>query len=61
MSLPDVPSHNASGMRRILVAIRHAEGGLPLVAMRARLLAEKLGAELTLVSCVFDPLTAFEL
>jgi universal stress protein E len=48
-------------MKRILVAIRHAEHGLPLAATHARLLAEKLGAELTLVSCMFDPLTAFEL
>jgi universal stress protein E len=48
-------------MRRVLVAIRSSERGLPVAATHARLLAETLGAELTLVSCVFDPLTAFEL
>ena len=48
-------------MKRVLVAIRSSERGLPVAAIHARLLAESLGAELTLVSCVFDPLTAFEL
>jgi hypothetical protein len=32
-----------------------------MAAVHARLLAATLGAELTLVSCVFDPLTQFEL
>ena len=60
MSLPHVHGR-ASVMKRILVAVRYAEDGLPLATRHARLLAEKLGAELTLVSCVYDPLTEFEL
>lgn len=53
--------HGGSTMKRILVAIRHEERGLPRAAVHARLLAESLGAELVLVSCVFDALIAFEL
>lgn len=47
--------------KRVLVAIKPGERDLPLTAVHARRLAENLGGELTLVTCVFDPLIEFEL
>lgn len=44
-----------SKIERVLVALRPWQGGLPLSAYHARFLAEALGAELRLLSCVYDP------
>ena len=41
-------------LRRILVAIKHWQRGLPLAARHARALAQNAGAEIQLVSTVFD-------
>jgi universal stress protein E len=41
-------------LRKILVALKPGGPGLPLAATHARFLAERLDAELTLVSTVFD-------
>lgn len=41
-------------IRRILVAVKARQTGLPLAAHHARMLAQQLGAELTLFSAVHD-------
>ena len=51
----------SSEIQRILVAIRAGEKGLPLPAQRARLIGQKAGAEIRLVSCVYDSQVAFAL
>ena len=42
-------------IERVLVALKPWQGGLPLSVYHARFLAENLGAELRLLSCVFEP------
>lgn len=49
------------GLRRILVGIKPSQSGLPIAAGHARALAQSLGAELRLVSCVFDSAIALAL
>ena len=44
----------AKELRRIVVAIKPWERGLPLAAAHARLLAKRVGAEIRLVSTAFD-------
>jgi len=41
-------------IKRVLVAIKPRERGLPLAAYHARYLAQSLDAEIALVSCVYD-------
>ena len=41
--------------KRVLVATKPWQGGLPLSVFHARFLAENLGADLRLLSCVFEP------
>ena len=41
-------------IRRVLAALKPWQAGLPLSAYHARFLAEHFGAELRLLSCVFD-------
>lgn len=47
--------------KRVLIAVRRDETGLPLAAVNARYLAQRLGAALTLVSCVYDSEVAVRL
>ena len=42
-------------IERVLVALKPWQGGLPLSVYHARFLAERLGADLRLMSCVFEP------
>lgn len=42
-------------VKRVLVATKPQQGGLPLSVYHARFLTESLGAELRLLSCVFEP------
>jgi universal stress protein E len=42
-------------VERVLVATKPRQGGLPLSVYHARFLTESLGAELRLLSCVFEP------
>jgi len=42
-------------IERVLVALKPWQGGLPLSVYHARFLAQTLGAELRLLSCVFEP------
>ncbi|MDH3418017.1 MAG: universal stress protein [Gammaproteobacteria bacterium] len=42
-------------IKRVLVALKPWQGGTPLSVYHARFLAENLGAELRLLSCVFEP------
>lgn len=46
-------------IKRILVAVKQRQSGLPLAAHHARLLAEQLGAELTLFRAVYDSTLAY--
>jgi len=48
-------------IKKVLVALKPWQGGLPVSAYHARCLAERLGAELRLVSCVFDSQVAADL
>ena len=41
-------------IRRVLAALKPWQAGLPLSTYHARFLSERLGAELRLLSCVFD-------
>jgi universal stress protein E len=41
-------------VEKVLVAVKPWQGGLPISAYHARFLAEGFGAELRLMSCVFD-------
>lgn len=50
-----------NAIQRILVAIKAGEKGLPLAAQRARLISQTAGAEICLVSCVYDSQVAFAL
>lgn len=47
--------------KRVLVAVKPADRGLPLPVLHARYMAEHLDAEIALVSCVFDGQVAFAL
>jgi universal stress protein E len=47
--------------KRVLVAVKPTERGLPLAVGHARFLAEKLNAEIRLISCVFESQVAFDL
>ncbi len=47
--------------KRVLVALKPWQPGLPLAAAHARALARNFGGELLLVSCVFDSQVAFRL
>jgi len=47
--------------KRILVATKPFDGGLPLAATHARLIAEPFDAEITLVGNVYDSKVAYEL
>ena len=51
----------SGAIRRILVAIKPSQRGLPIAAGHARALAQSAGAELRLVSCVFDTAVAIGL
>lgn len=44
-----------SGITKVLVALKPWQGGLPLSLYHAQFLSERLGAQLRLVSCVFEP------
>jgi universal stress protein E len=48
-------------IKRVLVALKPWQRGLPLAAYHARFLAERLDAELTLLSCVFEPTVDLDL
>ena len=48
------PATGAKELQRIVVAIKPWERGLPLAAAHARQLAKRVGAEIRLVSTVFD-------
>ena len=41
-------------LKRALVAVRRDEDGLPLTAVHARYVAQRLKAEIALASCIFD-------
>lgn len=41
-------------IRRVLVALKPWQGGLPVSLYHARFLSERLGAQLRLLSCVYD-------
>jgi universal stress protein E len=41
-------------IRRVLAAVKAGEKGLPLAAERARLIAQQVGAELRLATCIYD-------
>ena len=43
-----------TGFRKVLVALKPGQKGLPLSAHHARFLAQSLGAELRLMSCVYE-------
>src|SRR5690606_35448322 len=58
----DYNRHMASGtIRRVLIAVRPHERGLPLAAVHARYLAQRLDAELALVACIYDSTVAYRL
>jgi len=44
----------AVNFKKVLVALKPGQKGLPLSAHHARLLAQSLGAELRLMSCIFE-------
>ncbi len=58
MAVPGTPSGKQDGLamklQRIVVAIKPWERGLPLAATHARQLAETVGAQIRLVSTIFD-------
>ena len=49
----------AFACKRVLVALKPWQTGLPLAAAHARALSQNFGGELLLVSCVFDSQVAF--
>ena len=40
--------------KRALIAVRRDEDGLPLTAVHARYVAQRLGTEIALVTCIYD-------
>jgi universal stress protein E len=50
----EISAVTTPAIRRILVAVKPRYTGLPLAAQHARILAQQLGAELTLFSAVYD-------
>jgi len=51
----------ADAPKRALIAVRRGERGMPLAAIHARYLAERIGAELVLATCIYDSSVAFRL
>jgi len=51
----------AISFKKVLVALKPGQKGLPLSAYHARLLAQQLGAELRLLSCVYEAQVAANL